>query len=438
MSHNNDNIQITINSIWRIVMAHKQYKESVSVFHPICCGLDVHKNKISACIIMEKEGKTSVELAEFGGFTEDIFKLKNWLLDMQCPIVAMESTGVYWRPIHNVLEGHIKVMLINARHFKNVPGRKTDICDSQWLAELLRYGLLKSSFIPPQEVRQWRDLTALRKHYVKTESDFKRRVQKLFESANIKIDSVASDIFGVSGRNIMEVILSIPTEDITQKDVNDCLRGRLTAKGEEFFQAVKGFFTDHHRLILRTYLDTIDHCQAAIQNIEAQLQEVMKDEQDIIDRLQTVPGIGFVAAVTILSFIGTSLDAFPNASSLCSWCGVCPGNNESAGKRKSGHSPVYNHALKTLLVEVAWAAIKTKGSYYKEKYYRLKARRGAKRAIIAIAHRILKAIFYIIKNGDKFKELGADYLDKRNRKVTLFRLRKQAAKFGFELIPKAA
>jgi len=214
-------------------MAQKQYTATVSVLHPICCGLDVHKDKILACIIKEKESDTYIEVAEFGCFTEDILKLRDWLFDMQCPIVAMESTGIYWRPIHNVLEDYVKIMLINARHFKNVPGRKTDIGDSQWLAELLRYGLLKGSFIPPKEVRQWRDLTTLRKHYVKTESDFKRRVQKLFESANIKIDSVASDIFGVSGRNLMEVILSIPTEDITQKDVNDCLRGRLTNKGKE-------------------------------------------------------------------------------------------------------------------------------------------------------------------------------------------------------------
>jgi len=419
-------------------MAQKQYTATVSVLHPICCGLDVHKDKILACIIKEKESDTYIEVAEFGCFTEDILKLRDWLFDMQCPIVAMESTGIYWRPIHNVLEDYVKIMLINARHFKNVPGRKTDIGDSQWLAELLRYGLLKGSFIPPKEVRQWRDLTTLRKHYVKTESDFKRRVQKLFESANIKIDSVASDIFGVSGRNLMEVILSIPTEDITQKDVNDCLRGRLTNKGKEFLKAVKGFFTDHHRLILKTYLDTIDHCRATIKDIDVQLQEVMSDHQDILDRLQAVPGIGFVAAATILSFIGTSLDDFANAAALCSWCGVCPGNNESAGKRKSGRSPVYSHPLKTLLVEVAWAAIKVKDSYYKEKYYRLKARRGAKRAIIAIAHRILKAVFYIVKEGAEFKELGADYLAKRNREITIFRLRKQAERFGFELVPKAA
>jgi transposase len=419
-------------------MARKKYTESVSVFNPICCGLDVHKDKISSCIISDNEGEASIELAEFGGFTEDIVKLKEWLLEKQCPIVAMESTGIYWRPIYNVLEGSVKVILVNARHFKNVPGRKTDVGDSQWLADLLRYGLVKGSFIPPLEVRQWRDLTTMRKHYVKTESDFRRRTQKLFESANIKIDSVASDIFGVSGRNLMELLLSIPTEDITRKDVIECLRGQLTKKSDDFFKAVKGFFTDHHRSMLRKYLDTIDHCRTVIQDIDNQLAEVMKDEQEVLKRLQKVPGIAFVSAVTILSFIGTSLKNFPNAAALCCWAGVCPGNNESAGKRKNGRSPVYNHPLKTLLVEVAWAAIKVKDSYYKEKYYRLKARRGAKRAIVAIAHKILKAIYYIIKDGAEFKELGSEYLLKRNQKITLVRLRKQAQKLGFELTPKAA
>ncbi len=418
-------------------MARKKYIESVSIVHPICCGIDVHKNKISCCLIYEQDGEPCVEIKETTSYTDDLIQLREWLLEHSCPVVAMESTGIYWRPVHNIFEGYIKVVLVNARHYKNVPGRKTDIGDSQWLAELLRHGLVKGSFIPPQEIRRWRDLTTLRKQFVLTEADYRRRVQKLFECANIKIDSVISDLFGVSGRNLMTVLLSIPTDQISKDDVQACLRGKLSKKGEEVFRAIKGFFTDHHRFLLKSYLDVIDCFRGKVDQIDVEIGEVMKDEHEVMDRLQEVPGIGAVAAATVLSLIGKTLDTFPSASSLCSWAGLCPGNNESAGKRRSGRSPVRKHPLKTLLVEVAWAAVKVKGSYYKDKYYRLKARRGAKRAIIAIAHKILKAIYYIIKDGKEFHELGEGYLDRRNEKVQLFRLKKMAEQYGFDLVPQA-
>ncbi len=426
-----------INKVEEIIMAQKQFNESISVLHPVCCGLDIHKNKISACLITQQDDGCSMELREFSAFTDDLLALREWLLLHQCPIVAMESTGIYWRPVHNILENSTRVILVNARHYKNVPGRKTDIGDSQWLAELLRHGLLKASYIPSAEVRRWRDLVKARNHYVATESDFRRRTQKLFETANIKIDSVVSDLFGVSGSNLMQLLLSTSTDEIALDDVQQCLRGRLTQKGQELHRAIQGFFTDHHRFILDHCLHIIDTCRHAIDDIDSRIKQVMAPYNDILDRLQEIPGIGPVASSAILARIGTTLDEFQNSAALCSWAGVCPGNHESAGKRHSGRSPVRKHPLKTLLVEVAWAAVKVKGSYYRDKFYRLKSRRGAKRAIVAIAHRILKAIFAIIKHGEHYQELGEEYLAQRNKKLQLFRLKKLAQRHGFELIAKA-
>ena len=388
-------------------MTQQKYIKSVSIVHPVCCGLDVHKKIILACLIDQRQNETVIEIKEFSTFTRDIQSLKNWLLAHECPVVAMESTGVYWRPVHNILEDCVQVVLVNARHYKNVPGRKTDVSDSQWLTELLQHGLLRGSFIPDSEVRQWRELVTMRNHFVATESDYRRRIQKVFETANVKIDSVVSDLFGVSGRNLIDLILTVPTEGITLENVQECLRGRLTPKGEELFIAIQGFVTDHHRFLLSKYLDVVDSSRRSVLDIENKIREVMKPHQEVLDRLQEVPGISEVAAAGVLARLGPNLDVFPNSAALCSWAGMCPGNNESAGKRHSGHSPVYKHPLKTLLVEVAWAAVKTKGSYYREKYYRLKARRGAKRAIIAIGHKILKAIYFIIKEGKHYKELGA-------------------------------
>jgi len=419
-------------------MTQQKYIKSVSIVHPVCCGLDVHKKIILACLIDQRQNETVIEIKEFSTFTRDIQSLKNWLLAHECPVVAMESTGVYWRPVHNILEDCVQVVLVNARHYKNVPGRKTDVSDSQWLTELLQHGLLRGSFIPDSEVRQWRELVTMRNHFVATESDYRRRIQKVFETANVKIDSVVSDLFGVSGRNLIDLILTVPTEGITLENVQECLRGRLTPKGEELFIAIQGFVTDHHRFLLSKYLDVVDSSRRSVLDIENKIREVMKPHQEVLDRLQEVPGISEVAAAGVLARLGPNLDVFPNSAALCSWAGMCPGNNESAGKRHSGHSPVYKHPLKTLLVEVAWAAVKTKGSYYREKYYRLKARRGAKRAIIAIGHKILKAIYFIIKEGKHYKELGAEYLSENNKKSQIYRLKKMAEKYGFALVEKAA
>ena len=408
----------------------------IGIVHPICCGLDVHKESISACVIFpDKDGIDQYDIKEFGTFTDELMRLRLWLLDHECPVVAMESTGIYWRPVHNVLEDAFRVVLVNARDIKNVPGRKTDIGDSKWLAGLLRYGLLKSSFIPPQDVRQWRDLTRLRKKYVQSVGDYKKRTHKLFESANIKIDSVVSDLFGVTGRNLMHLLVT-DRERLTLSDIQFCVRGKLKGKEAELFRSIQGFFTDHHRFILNELLSTIDTLEAQIEALDHEIRCAMKEHDPLLDRMKKAAGIADVSSREILAEIGPTLDTFPNAASLASWSGLCPGNNESAGKRKSGRSSVMKHHLKTIMIEVAWAAVKKKGSYFKDKYYRLKARRGAKKAIVAIAHRILLGIYHVIKDGVDFRDLGEGYLTLRNKSQKVFHLRKQALALGFDLVPQ--
>jgi transposase len=422
----------------RKAMVQKNDSGIVNVVHPICCGLDVHKEKISACLLISGVfGVEKVEVEEFGTFTDELIRMRNWLDEQDCPIVAMESTGVYWRPVHNVLEGYMEVILVNARHIKNVPGRKTDISDSKWLAGLLRHGLLRGSFIPPREVRDWRDLTRLRKTYVESLADYKRRVHKLFESANIKIDSVVSDLFGMTGRNLMR-LLSAGTTVISIEEVEACLKGKLKAKREELFLSIQGFFRDHHCYLLSSLLRTIDGLEREIEAMNDRLRKVMSSREPLLEKIMEVAGISEVSARAILAEIGPTMDPFKTSAALCSWAGLCPGNNESAGKRHSGKSPVRKHHLKTIMIEVAWAAIKVKGSYYRDKYYRLKARRGARRAIVAIGHRLLKAVYHIVKDGVSFRDLGEEFLDRRNGAASkLRRLKEQAQALGFKLVAQA-
>jgi transposase len=416
-------------------MTRKDDSRIIRIVHPICCGLDVHKESVSACVIFpDGKGDAQYEIRVFGTFTDDLRRLREWLLERDCPVMAMESTGIYWRPVHNILEDAVQVVLVNARDIKNVPGRKTDIGDSKWLAGLLRHGLLKGSFIPPQKVRQWRDLTRLRKKYVQSAGDYRKRTHKLFESANIKIDSVVSDMFGVTGRNLMQLL--VEDRELTLSDIQTCVRGRLKGKEAELFRSIQGFFTNHHRFILKMILETIATLEAQIEALDHEIHRMMQDNEALLDRIKKAPGISNVSACDILAEIGPTLDSFATDTALVSWSGLCPGNNESAGKRKSGKSPVRKHHLKTIMLEVAWAAVKKKGSYFKDKYYRLKARRGAKKAIVAIAHRILLGIYHVIKDGAEFRDLGEDYLTLRNKSHKVLHLRKQALALGFNLVPQ--
>jgi len=413
----------------------KKNTSIVSVVHHVCCGLDVHKDAISACLVWsDKKGGEQFEIREYETFTDNLIRLREWLLEKVCPIIVMESTGPYWTPIHNILENHFTVVLVNPKYIKNVPGRKTDISDSRWLAGLLRHGLLKGSFIPPKFQRQWRDLTRMRRNYVKNLGDFKRRVHKLLQSANLKIDSVVSNLFGSTGRNLLNLLAKNET-DLTLVQIEACLNGRLKEKAKELHRSVQGYFEEHHRNLLNLLLETIEALEKQIKILELQIEKMMSEQQQTIDRLKEIPGISDVSAQAILSEIGPTLENFENTAALASWAGLCPGNNQSAGKRRSGRSRVTKNHLKETMIEVAWPAIKKRGSYFKAKYYALRARLGPKKAIVAVAHRILKAVYHVIKNGVPFKDLGEDYLLNLNRESKLKYLRKQASLLGFELKP---
>ncbi|MCI5141011.1 MAG: IS110 family transposase [Candidatus Electrothrix sp. ATG1] len=392
---------------------------------------------VATLISTDSSGCEDSFTKEFGTFTDELEQLREWLLEHECPVVAMESTGVYWRCVHNILEADFEVILVNARHVKNVPGRKTDIGDSRWLAGLLRHGLLRGSFIPPKEIRQWRELSRLRRKNRDTLSNYKRRVHKLFESANIKIGSVASDLFGVTGRNLITLLMTGP-EDISLEDIEQCTRGSLRDKMAELHRSIQGFFEEHHRFQLTGLMHVISTLEQENASIDARMRELMKEHNDLIRRLDEVPGINELSAQYILSELGPELDTFPNAAALASWAGLCPGNNESAGKRHSGRPPVKKHPLKAVMLEVAWAAVKKKDTYYRDKYWRLRYRLGTKKAIVAIAHHIIKALFFIIKEGQEYRELGADYLEKKSKKSKLIKIRRNAKQFGFKLVPITA
>ena len=420
-------------------MARKEDTKIVQVLHPICCGLDVHKESVTACLIAQTPAGERIEQRQFRTLTRDLKALKDWLLDNECPTVAIESTGVYWRPVFNVLEGTVRVILVNARHTKHLPGRKTDMSDSKWLAGLLRHGLVRGSFIPEERMRQWRDWCRTRRMFVDTVGDFKRRVHKLLEMANIKIASVLSDIFGATGQNLIRLLLS--NKPITLSEVEECLRGNLASKKErekktfELYDAIEGFFGDHQRNILKPLLRTIDTLEKEIALIDERLQGLLAPYHDVIERMAAVPGIGQVSAWAIIAEVGPSLEAFDTMEAFSSWCGVAPGNNESAGKRKSGKSPVKGKMIKTILIEVAWSAIKRKDSYYRAKYYSLKARLGSsKKAIVAIAHRITKALFHIMKHGAHFKDLGKDYLSLLHLHRRYAYLSREAEVIGYKLV----
>ncbi len=416
-------------------MTQAQDTSILRVMHEVCCGLDVHKEVINACLITtDQTGHEQSELEVFQTFTDDLVRLKDWLLDHNCPIVAMESTGIYWRPVHNILEGFFEVILVNARHFKNLPGKKTDMSDSQWIAGLMRVGLLRGSFIPPKAVRQWRDLTRHRRSLVEALGDVKRQVHKLFESANIKIDSVASHLFSRSGRNLMGLLVQEDRE-LTLDDVKNCVKGTLKSKSEELHRAVQGFFEGHHRWLLKGMLAHIDHLEQFINRIQTRLHDLLQEHEDLIAKLTEIPGISFIVAYAVIAEVGPTLSAFVHAACLCSWAGVCPGNNESAGKRRSGRSPVRKSNLKTILIEAAWGAVRTKRSYYRAKFFSLRSRLGPKKAIMAIAHRLLKAIYHVIKHGEEFKDLGENYLSDLHKKSKIDYLIRQAGKLGFRLMP---
>ena len=375
-----------------------------------CCGIDVHKRVIVVCLF--KGNKK--ELREFGTTTSDIKSLANWLTDEKCEMIAMESTGSYWKPLYNLFELlDLDAMVVNAAHMKALPGRKTDIKDAEWIADLLRHGLLRASFIPDREQREMREIARYRKSLVEERAREVNRLQKMLEGANIKLDSVVSDIQGKSSRKLLDKILSDKHPD--SSEVAELIDQRMHRNLDKIMLSIEGITTPLQRRLFVQVLGHIDDMTKRIADMDNIVNEYMAEYEKAIVAIDEVPGIGRQSAQVILAEIGVDMSRFPSAAHLCSWAGVCPGNNQSAGKRKHGKTRKANKTLKTTLVQCAQSAKNVKSSYFSAQYQRIAARRGKKRATVAVAHSILIAIYYVLKNDVPFRDLGADYYDNYNR-----------------------
>jgi transposase len=391
----------------------KRREAGMGVLFARVAGLDVHKKTIVACVrILLDNGVVRREVRRFGTMTPDLRKLREWLGEAQVTHVAMESTGVFWKPVFNLLEGHFEVWLINAQHIKKVPGRKTDVKDAEWIAQLLQCGLIRPSFVPDRAHRQVRDLTRHRTKLVQQRNAVANRVHKVLEDANIKLGSVASDVLGVSGRAMLEAIIAGQEDAVALAEL---AQRQLRGKIPELQRALQGRVTEHHRFLLRELLEQYDSLERAIARVSARLVEVAPGPFREASRLlDTIPGVAERGAQAILAEIGTDMRRFPTHKNLASWAARCPGNNESAGKHKSGKPPRGNHWLDAILTEVAQAAARTKGTYFQAQYHHLAPRRGKRRAIGALKHSLLTTIYCMLRDGKPYHDLGADHFSRLN------------------------
>ena len=411
----------------------------MEVIYKRCCGLDIHKETVVACLMIREGGKVHKEVRTFLTMTMDLVVLHDWLKAHQVTHVAMESTGVYWKPVFNLLEEDFTVLLVNAAHIKNLPGRKTDVKDCEWIADLLSHGLLRGSFIPPEPIRDLRDLTRYRKSLTDERVRQVQRLQKFLEGANIKLSSVASNVMGVSGRAMLEALTAGSTDP---QILSELAKGKLRKKLPELKKALEGRFRAHHGFLVSEILAHIDFLDEAIERVSQEVSSRIVPFSAMVQRLDLIPGIDRRAAEGMVSEIGVDMSCFPSDGHAASWAGLCPGNNESAGKRKSGKTRKGDRWLRRYLIEAAWAATRKKGSYLSALYHRLVVRRGKKKAIVAIAHRLLVIIYHMLKDQASYRELGSDHFNKLNAAHVQRHHVKRLESLGFKVIleplPKAA
>lgn len=411
----------------------------MQVVHPRCCGVDVHKKTVVACLmVQDADGSVTKETKTFGTMTQDLLALSDWLLAAGCTHVAMESTGSYWKPVWNILEGKFELLLVNAQHIKAVRGRKTDVQDCEWIAELLRHGLLRGSFVPDRQQRELRELTRYRTSLIEERSAEVNRVQKTLEGANIKVASVVTDVMGKSGREILGALVA---GTMDAQAMADLARGKLRQKLPQLMEALRGQMGDHQRFMLTQQLGHIDDLDETIALLDAEIEERLRPFAELITRLDTIPGVGKRIAQVIIAEVGTDLSRFPTAGHLASWAGMCPGNNESAGKRHSGRTRKGNSALRVALIEAAKAAGHTRNTYLSAQYHRLAARRGRNKAAVAVGHTILVIVYHLITDEESFyRDLGVHYFDERDRQRVQRRLvhRLEALGYTVSLQPAAA
>ena len=395
------------------------------------CGLDVHQATVVACLLVGEPGKKPRKTVRtFRTVTRELVEMCLWLQEERCTHIAMESTGVYWKPVYAVLERPQAFALIvgNAHHIKNVPGRKTDVKDSEWIATLVRYGLIQASFVPAKDLRRLRDLLRYRRKLVEGRTTERNRVHKVLESANIKLSSVASDVFGVSGRAMLAAIVE---GKLSPRKMADLARGQLRKKLLDLELALEGSVDEHHRMLLRLQLGRVDRITDDVETLERRIREELQPYELALELLQTIPGVDWVTAATIVAEIGTDMTVFANERCLSAWAGVACGNNESAGKQMGGRTRRGNVHLRTALIQAAIAASRTKGTYLKDKFHRLKARRGPMRAAVAVAHKILISVYHILSKGQPYEELGDTYLDSIDKHRTARHLVQRLKALGY-------
>jgi transposase len=398
------------------------------------CGLDVGQESVVACLMTGSVGeRPRKELRTFPTFTAELERMRDWLLAEGCTHVAMESTGPYWVPIYVVLEQaqHFELVVGNAQHIRNVPGRKTDVKDAEWLADLLRHGLIRKSFVPPRPFRDLRDLLRYRRALINAGSAERNRLLKLLESANIKLASVASDVFGASGMLMLKALLRGGS---TPEQMAELAKGRLRQKLEPLRLALRGNLDPHHRSMLETQIRRIEAAERDLVGLDQLIDARLEPYRDKHDLLMQIPGVDWVRAAVLIAELGIDMSVFPTAKHVAAWAGGCPGNNKTGGKAKRAAARKGNVYLKTALVQAAHAAAHTKGSYFKNKYFRLRARLGAKRAALAIGHKILTAAYHMLATGRAYAELGKTYLDRRDKRGVARSLIRRLHHLGYTVL----
>jgi transposase len=399
----------------------------MEVLYERCSGLDVHKRTVVACVRTAAGQQTRT----FGTTTEALLALGDWLVAQGVTHVAMESTGVYWQPVYNLLESlDLQVLVVNAQHVKAVPGRKTDVKDAEWLADLLRHGLIRGSAIPDRPRRELRELVRYRVGLVRQRAQVIHRIHKLLEGANIKLASVVTDITGVTGRAILDALANGRTDPL---EMANLARGSLRTKREQLATTLRGSFGAHQRLVLASQLRHLDFLTAELDRLNTEVAERLRPHDGVIERLDAIPGVGRRVAEQVLAEVGPDVARFPTAAHLASWAGLCPGNHESAGKRLSGRTRKGNGWLRAALVEAAWGAAHTRQSYLAAQYRRLAARRGNKRALIAVAHSLVVIIYHLLREGTIYQDLGPNYYDERRRDATVHRSVRRLERLGYRV-----
>lgn len=396
-----------------------------------CCGLDIHQATVVACLLVGKpHQKPRKEVRTFRTVTRELFAMRDWLIAEGCTHVAMESTGVYWKPVYVVLEGALELVVGNAHHIKNVPGRKTDVKDCEWIADLLRHGLIRRSFVPPEPIRELRDLLRYRRKLVESSASERNRLQGVLETANIKLASVASDVFGVSGMRMLDALID---GNSTPQQMAQLAKGPLRKKLQELELALEGSVREHHRFLLAMQIRRLKMVEEELELLDKRIEEKLEPYRVQHTLLMTIPGVDWIVAAGLIAELGVDMTVFKSPSHLAAWAGVAPGNNESAGKKKNGKARRGNVHLKTALVGAAVCASRAKGTYLKDKYFRLKARRGALRAAVAIGHKILIAAYHVLSKAVPYNELGETYLDQRHQGRTADHLVRRLERLGFKV-----